>query len=102
MPSQRHDRAIRQILLDLARQSAIELTKDDADSGIGVAREQGGVQIELIVTRYSEDRNSARDAGLRERLRRVRLAGDKDGADCLHRARKIRITAPQHDDVMTL
>ncbi len=51
MPSQRHYRAIRQILLDLARQSAIELTKDDADSGIGVAREQGGVEIELIVTR---------------------------------------------------
>ena len=56
MPGQRQDRAIRQVLLDLAGQRSIELAQYDAQPGIGVARQQGRMQIELVVGRERQDR----------------------------------------------
>ena len=71
--------------------------------GLSVAREQRGVQIEMIVGRQREDRDRVTHPGAVEPLAAIRAGrGDEDCADALDGARQIRIPAPQHDDAMPL
>ena len=72
MPSERQDRAIRQVLLDLAGEGPVELPQHDANARIGVARQQSRVQIELVVGRQRKDRDRPLDAGPSEPLAAVR------------------------------
>jgi hypothetical protein len=95
MPGQRQDRAARKVLFDLVRQGSVELAKNDADAWIGVARQQRGVQVQLIIRRESEDRDCVTYTGAVERFGAVGArCGNVDRADTLHRASKVGIPAP--------
>ena len=72
VPGERQDRAIRQILLDFAGESPVELPQNDANARIGVTRQQRRVQVELVVGRQRKDRDRPLDAGSGEPLAAVR------------------------------
>jgi len=95
MPGQRQDRAVREILFDLVGQGSVELAKNDADARIGVARQQCGVQVQLIIRRERKDRDRMTHTSAVERFGAVGARnGNVDRADILHRAAKVGISAP--------
>ncbi len=100
MPGQRQDRAIGQVLLDLGGERAVELTQDDADARIGVARAQRHPQIELVVARQRQDRDRALDPGQLQPVAALRPAGDEPRADRLDRGGEFGLAGPQHDDAI--
>jgi hypothetical protein len=82
---------------------SVELSQDDANPWISVAREQCGVQVQLIIRRQSKDRRGAMNFSARERFCAVGAGGgDKNRAGRFNGAGEIRIPPPQHDDAMPL
>ena len=103
MPGERQNRGVRQVLLDLVGESPVELPQYDADTRVEVPREKGGVQIEMIVGRQSEDRDRVANPGAVEPLDTIRACRIyEDRADVLDGAAQIRISAPEDNDPMAL
>ena len=88
IPRQRKHRAVRQVLLDLGGESAVELTQ------------QRRLQVELVVARQCQDRDRVLDPGRREPVAAFRPAGDKHRAGGLDRGGEFRVGRPQDDDAM--
>ncbi len=100
MPSQRQNRAVGQVLLDLGRKRAVELTQHDADARIGVARAQRRVKIELVVARQRQDRDGVLDPRRRQPAASLRPAGDEHRAGRLDQGGEFGVGRPQHHHPM--
>ena len=100
MPGQRQDRAVLQVLLDLGGQPPVELAQHDADAGIGVARPQRHLQVQLIVPRQGQQRNCVLDPGRFKAGAALRAALDKGRSDRLDRRGEFLGAGPQHNDPM--
>src|SRR5215831_13133098 len=81
MPSERQNRAVRKVLLDLVGEGPVELPQHNPDSRVGIARQQCSVQIDLVVWRSRKDRNRVAYTSAFESLAAVRARrGDEDRA----------------------
>ncbi len=103
MPSQGQDRTIRKVLLELLRESSVELPQDNADLGVGVTREQRRMEVQLIIRRQCEDRRCVTNARAVECFRAV--GSGRRNKHCTGRfngAGEVGIAPPQHDDAMAL
>ncbi len=102
MPRQGQHRAIRQILLDLRRERAVELAQHKADTRVQVAGPQRDLKVQLVVARQGQHRYRPHRSSRFERFARLGPPGYADCPGCLDRRLEFSIRRPQHDDAMAM